>query len=80
MNNDNSPHHIFSHFVSQYLINLTLSDPSTPSLSFEDTQHPLSKFYKRFFTILLTKNQERIFAFSGKVPRSELGKLEPLKL
>ncbi|PUU76812.1 hypothetical protein B9Z19DRAFT_1129187 [Tuber borchii] len=35
MHNDNSSHS-FSQFIGEYLINKTLSDPSTPSRSFED--------------------------------------------
>ena len=79
MHNDNSSHS-FSQFIGEHLINKALSDPSTPSPSFEDAQHALSMFYKRFFTILLFQNQDRIFVPAGKVPRSEVGKLESLKL
>ena len=78
MHNDNSSHS-FLHFVGEFLINKTLSNPSTPSPSFEDAQNALSKFYKRFFTILLAQNQDRIFIPAGKVRRSEVGKLESLK-
>ena len=75
MHNDSSSHS-FSQFIGEYLINKTLSDPSTPSPSFEDAQLALSKFYKRFFTILLAQNSNRIFVPAGKVRRSEMGKLE----
>ena len=78
MHNDNSSHS-FSQFIGEYLINKTLSDPSTPSPSFEDAQHALSMFYKRFITILLAQNHDRIFVPAGKVRRSEVGKLESLK-
>ena len=78
MHNDNSSNS-FLHFIGEYLINKTLSNPSTPSPSFEDAQHALLKFYKRFFTILLAQNQERIFVSAGKVRRSEVGELESLK-
>ena len=78
MHNDNSSHS-FSQFIGEYLINKTLSDPLTPSPSFEDAQHALSMVYKRFFTILLAQNQDRIFVPAGKVHRSEVGKLESLK-
>jgi len=78
MHNDNSSHS-FSQFIGEYLINKTLSDPSTPSPSFEDAQHALSMPYKRFFTILLAQNQDKIFVPAGKVRRSEVGKLESLK-
>ena len=78
MHNDNSSYS-FPHFIGEYLINKTLSDPSTPSPSFEDAQHALSMVYKRFFTILLAQNQDRIFVPAGKVRKSEVGKLESLK-
>ena len=78
MHNDNSSHS-FSQFIGEYLINKTLSDPSTPSPSFEDAQQALSMVYKRFFTILLAQNQNRIFVPVGKVRRSEVGELESLK-
>jgi len=78
MHNGNSSHS-FLHFIGEYLINKTLSNPSTPSPSFEDAQNALSKFYKRFFTILLAQNQDRIFVPAGKVRRSEVGELESLK-
>jgi len=75
MHSDNSSHS-FSQFIGEYLINKNLSDPSTPSPSFEDAQQALSKFYKRFFTILLAQNQDRIFVPTGDVRRSEIGQLE----
>jgi len=78
MHNDNSSRS-FSQFIGEYLINKTLSDPATPSPSFEDAQQALSMFYKRFFAILLVQNQDRIFVPAGKVRRSEVGKLESLK-
>ncbi|PUU77615.1 hypothetical protein B9Z19DRAFT_1085833 [Tuber borchii] len=78
MHNDNSSHS-FSQFIGEYLINKTLSDPTTPSPSFVDVQHALSMVYKRFFTILLAQNQDTIFVPAGKVRRSEVGKLESLK-
>ena len=78
MHNDNSSHS-FSQFIGEYLTNKTLSDPSTSSPSFEDAQHALSMPYKRFFTILLAQNQDKIFVPAGKVRRSEIGKLESLK-
>ena len=78
MHNDNSSHS-FSQFIGEYLINKTLSDPSTSSPSFEDAQHALSMPYKRFFTILLAQNQDKIFVPAGKVRRSGVGKLESLK-
>ena len=78
LHNDNSPHS-FLHFIGEYLINKTLSDPATPPPSFEDAEHAVSKFYKRLFTILLAQNQERIFVPAGKVRRSEVGQLESLK-
>ena len=74
MHNDNTSS-CFSQFIGEYLINKTLSDPSTPSPSFEDARHALSMFYKRFFTILLALNQNTIFVPAGKVPRSEVGQL-----
>jgi len=79
MHSENSSHS-FPHFIGEYLINKTLSDPSTPSPSFEDAQHALSMVYKRFFTILLAQNQDTIFVPAGKVRRSEVGELESLKL
>ena len=78
IHNENSSYS-FPHFIGEYLINKRLSDPSTPSPSFEDAQHALSMFYKRFFTILLAQNQDTIFVPAGKVRRSEVGKLESLK-
>ena len=78
MHNDNSSRG-FSQFIGEYLINKTLSDPSTPPPSFEDAQQALSIFYKRFFAILLAQNQDRIFVPAGKVHRSEVGELESLK-
>ncbi|PUU79494.1 hypothetical protein B9Z19DRAFT_1125088 [Tuber borchii] len=78
MHNDNSSHS-FSQFIGEYLINKTLSDPTTPSPSFDDAQQALSMVYKRFFTILLAQNHDRIFVPAGKVRRSEVGKLESLK-
>jgi len=78
MNSGNSSHS-FPHFVGEYLINKTLSKPSTPSPSFEDAQHALSEFYKRLFTILLAQNQDRIFVPESKVRRSEVGELQSLK-
>ena len=78
MHSENSSHS-FPHFIGEYLINKTLSDPSTPSPSFEDAQHALSMVYKRFFIILLAQNQDTIFVPAGKVRRSEVGKLESLK-
>ncbi|PUU73735.1 hypothetical protein B9Z19DRAFT_1094473 [Tuber borchii] len=65
----------FPQFIGGHLINNTLSDPSTPSPSFEDAQHALSKFYKRFFTIVLAMNQDTIFVPAGNVSRSEVGQL-----
>ena len=79
MHNDNSSHS-FSQFLGEYLINKTLSDPSTPSPSFEDAQHALSMFYKRFIAVLLAQNHDRIFVPAGKERKSEVGKLESLKL
>ena len=78
MHNDNSSHS-FSQFIGEYLINKTLSDPSAPSPSFEDAQDALSKVYKRFFTILLAQNQNRIFVPAGNMRRSEVGQLESLE-
>ena len=78
MHSDNSSHS-FSQFIGEYLINKTLSDPATPSPSFEDAQQALSMFYKRFFAILLAQNQDRIFVPAGKNRRSEVGELESLK-
>ena len=78
MHNDNSSHS-FSQFLGEHLINKMLSDPATPSPSFEDAQLALSKLYKIFFTILLTQNQDRIFVPAGNVRRSAIGKLESLK-
>jgi len=81
--NDNSSNS-FLHFIGKHLINKTLSDPSTPSPSFKHAQQVLLKFYnlKRFFTILfrVAQNQDRIFVRAGKMPRSEVGELESLKL
>ena len=78
MHTDNSSHS-FSQFIGEYLINKTLSDPTTPPPSFEDAQHLLSMVYKRFFAILLAQNQDTIFVPAGKVRRSEVGELESLK-
>ena len=78
LHNDNSSRS-FPQFIGEYLINKTLSDPATPSPSFEDAQQALSMFYKRFFAILLAQNKERIFVPAGKVRRSEVGELESLK-
>ena len=78
MHNDNSSHSP-SQFIGEYLIKKTLSDPATPSPSFEDAQQALSMFYKRFFTFLLAQNQERIFVPGGKVHRSEVGEHQSLK-
>ena len=78
MYNDNSSHS-FSQFIGEHLISKTLSDPSTPSPSFEDAQQALSLFYKRFFTILLALNPKSTFVPAGKVRRSEVGQLESLK-
>ncbi|PUU73734.1 hypothetical protein B9Z19DRAFT_1134549 [Tuber borchii] len=78
MHNDNQPHS-FPQFIGEYLINNTLSDPSTPLPNFEDAQHALSKLYKRFFTIVLARNQNTIFVPAGKVPRSEVGQLESIQ-
>ena len=78
MHNDNSSHS-FSQFLGEHLINKTLSDPATPSPSFEDAQLALSKFYKRFLTILLALNYDRVFVPAGEVHRSAVGKLESLK-
>ena len=75
MHNDNSSNS-FPQFIGEYLINKTLSDPSTPSPSFEDAQEALSIFYKRFFTIVLALNHDKIFVPAGKVLRSEVGQLE----
>ena len=78
MHSDNSSHS-FSQFIGEHLINKTLSDPATPSPSFEDAQLALSKFYKLFFTILLALNQDRIFVPAGEARRTVIGKLESLK-
>ena len=78
MHNDNSTHS-FSQFIGEHLINKTLANPSTPSPTFDDAQQALSKFYQRFFTILLAQNQDKIFVPSGDVPRSEIGQLESFK-
>ena len=78
MHNDNSSHS-FSQFIGEHLISKTLSDPSTPPPSSEDAGQALSKFYKRFFPILLAQNRDRIFVPAGKVHRSEVGQLESLK-
>ena len=75
MHDDNTSH-CFPQFIGECLINKTLSDPSTPSPNFEDAQYALSKFYKRFFSIVLALNQKTIFVPAGKVPRSEVGQLE----
>ena len=78
MHNDNSSHS-FSQFIGEYLINKTLSNPATPSPSFEDAQQALSKFYKRFFPIVLAQNRDSIFVPAGSVHRSEVGQLESLE-
>ena len=78
MRNDNSSHS-FPLFIGEYLINKNLSDPSTPSPKFEDAQEALSKFYKRFFTILLAQNRDTIFVPAGNVSRSEVGQLESIQ-
>ncbi|PUU73740.1 hypothetical protein B9Z19DRAFT_511586 [Tuber borchii] len=78
MHNDNTSH-CFPQFLGEYLINKTLSDPSTPSPNFEDAQDALSKFYKRFFAIVLALNQNTIFVPAGNVPRSEVGQLESIQ-
>ena len=76
MHNDNdNTSHSFAQFIGEYLINKTLSDPSTPSPTFEDAQQALSMFYKRFFAILLALNQSTIFVPAGNVPRSKVGQL-----
>jgi len=74
MHNDNTSH-CFSQFIGKYLINKTLSNPSTPSPSFVDAQHAPSKFYKCFSTIVLVLNQNTIFFPAGKAPRSEIDQL-----
>ena len=78
MHNDNTSH-CFSLFIGEHLINKTLSNPSTPPPSFEDAQQALSKFYKRFFTILLAQNWNSIFVPAGNVHRSKVGQLESLE-
>ena len=78
MHNDNSSHS-FPLFIGEYLIKKNLSDPSTPSPKFEDAQEALSKFYKRFFTILLAQNRDSIFVPAGNVSKSEVGQLESLE-
>ncbi|PUU81906.1 hypothetical protein B9Z19DRAFT_1190850 [Tuber borchii] len=78
MHNDNSSHS-FSQFIGEYLINKNLSDPSTPSPSFEDAQRAISKFYKRFFTILLAQNRNTIFVPASNLRRSEVGQLESIE-
>jgi len=78
MHNDNLSHS-FSQFIGEHLINKTLSDPSTPSPSFEDAQLALSKFYKRFFTVLLAQNKNRIFVPAGNLNRSQVGQRESLE-
>jgi len=78
MHNDNSSHS-FPQFIGEYLINKHLSNPSTPSPNFEDAQQALSKFYKRFFTILLALNWNSIFVPAGNVSRSEVGQLESIQ-
>ncbi|CUS11873.1 unnamed protein product [Tuber aestivum] len=77
MHNDNSSHS-FSQFIGESLIGKTLSDPTTPSPDFEDAQRALSKFYKRFITILFSQNRDQIFAPAVGTPRAELG-LQSLK-
>ena len=77
MHNDNSSRS-FPQFIGEHLIKKTLSDPSTPSPSFEDAQQALSKLYKRSFTILLAQNLKTIFVPAGNVSRSEVGKLESI--
>ena len=76
---DDNLSHSFSQFLGEHLINKTLSDPTTPSPSFEDAQLALSKFYKRFLTILLAQNQDTVFVSAGNLRRSAIGKLESLK-
>jgi len=78
MHNDNSSH-TFSQFISQYLINKNISDPSNSSPIFQDAQQALSKFYKRFCTILLTQNRNTVFVPAGKVSRSEVGQLKSIQ-
>ncbi|PUU76809.1 hypothetical protein B9Z19DRAFT_1129183 [Tuber borchii] len=78
MHNDNASHS-FSLFIGEYLIKKTLSDPATPSPSFEDAQQALSKFYKRFFTILLAQNRNTIFFPAGNMSRSEVGQFESIQ-
>ena len=78
MHNDNSSHS-FSQCIGEYLINKTLSDPSTPSPSFEDAQQALSKFYKRFFTVLLAQNRNSIFVPAGNLRRSGVSQLVSLE-
>ena len=79
MPNDNSPNS-FSQFIGEHLINKTLSDPSTPSPTFEDAEQVLSKFYKRFFTMVLGLNHGKIFVPAGNALRSEVGQLESWNL
>ncbi|KAG0127965.1 hypothetical protein HOY82DRAFT_624030 [Tuber indicum] len=78
MHDDNSAH-IFPQFIGEYLTNKTLSNPGTPPPSFEEAQHALSTFYKRFIAILLAQNKDRIFVRAAKVPRSQVGELESLQ-
>jgi len=78
MHNDNLSHS-FLQFIGEYLISKTLSDPSTPSPSFEDAQRALSMFYKRFFAIVLAQNRHGIFVPASNVRRSEVAQLEFLE-
>ncbi|PUU73919.1 hypothetical protein B9Z19DRAFT_1196591 [Tuber borchii] len=71
--------HSFPHFIGEYLINKNLSDPSTPSPSFEDAQQALSKFYECFFPIVLARNRDRIFVPTGNLGRSGVGQLLSLE-
>jgi len=75
---NDSTSHTFVRFIGKNLMNKTRSDPSTPSPSFKDAQHALSMLYKRFFTIMLAQNRNRVFVPSGKVRRSEVGQLESI--
>ncbi|PUU76808.1 hypothetical protein B9Z19DRAFT_1129182 [Tuber borchii] len=47
--------------------------------SFEDAQQALSKFYKRFFTILLAQNQNTTFVPAGNPSRSGVGQFESIQ-
>jgi len=77
MHNYNSSYR-FSQFIGEYLINKTLSDPSTPSPRFEDAQKALLKFYKYFFPIVLSQNRNRIFVPAGNLQISGVGQLESI--